>query len=193
MRYSALQTALTVALALCACSCSTCRTSATSEVSNSRFQETRDTVREQVVVAVHDTVMETKTITITKNEDGDTTFTSIVTERDRFRDRTAVKDKEEKLVVRTDTVYIEHKDSVSNTRSTLVASLAKNYTDLFLSSVWVVFFFTLKLVFHLLRTDIHLMGSGNVNYLLGRVATDNGGNNVIDKFCCFFIHIAMIH
>ena len=35
-----------------------------------------------------------------------------VTERDRQRDRKAVKDKEEKLVVRTDTVYIECKDSV---------------------------------------------------------------------------------
>lgn len=35
-----------------------------------------------------------------------------VTERDRQRDRKAVKDKEEKLVVRTDTVYIERKDSV---------------------------------------------------------------------------------
>ena len=35
-----------------------------------------------------------------------------VTERDRLRDRTAVKDKEEKLVVRTDTVYVERKDSV---------------------------------------------------------------------------------
>jgi len=60
--------------------------------------------------------METKTITITKDEDGDTTFTSIVTERDRFRDRKAVKDKEEKLVVRTDTVYVERKDSVSSVR-----------------------------------------------------------------------------
>ena len=65
-----------------------------------------------MVVAIHDTVMETKTITITKNEAGDTTFTSIVTERDRFRDRAAVKDKEEKLVVRTDTVYVERKDSM---------------------------------------------------------------------------------
>lgn len=72
----------------------------------------RDTVREQVVVAVHDTVMETKTITITKNEDGDTTFTSIVTERDRVRDRAAVRDKEEKLIVHTDTGYIERRDSV---------------------------------------------------------------------------------
>lgn len=73
---------------------------------------TRDSVREKVVVAVHDTVMETKTITITKNEAGDTTFTSIVTERDRVRDRAAVRDKEEKLIVRTDTVYIERRDSV---------------------------------------------------------------------------------
>jgi hypothetical protein len=79
---------------------------------------TRDTVREQVVVAVHDTVMETKTIThILRQaqdpiEKADTVFTSIVTERDRLRDRTAVKDKEEKLVVRTDTVYVERRDSV---------------------------------------------------------------------------------
>ena len=32
-------------------------------------------------------------------------------ERDRFRDSTAVRDKEEKLVVRMDTVYIERRDS----------------------------------------------------------------------------------
>ena len=63
------------------------------------------------MVAIHDTVMVTKTITITKNEVGDTTFTSIVTDRDRTRDRVAVRDKEEKLVVRTDTVYIERRDS----------------------------------------------------------------------------------
>ena len=82
------------------------------QVSSFRSQESRDTVREQVVVAVHDTIIETKTITITKNEAGDTTFTSIVTERDRLRDRLAVKDKEEKLIVRVDTVYMERRDSV---------------------------------------------------------------------------------
>ena len=96
-------------------SCSTQR-SLRSEVSSFRFQDSRDTIREQVVVAVHDTIIETKTITITKNEKGDTTFTSIVTERDRFRDRAAVRDKEEKLIVRTDTVYIEKRDSVSSFR-----------------------------------------------------------------------------
>ena len=73
---------------------------------------TRDTVREQVVVAVHDTLREVTTITVQLGQTGDTVKVAQVTERDRFRDRAAVKDKEEKLVVRTDTVYMEHKDSV---------------------------------------------------------------------------------
>jgi hypothetical protein len=90
---------------------------------------TRDTVREQVVVAVHDTVVETKTITITKNEDGDTTFTSIVTERDRFRDRAAVRDMEEKLVVQRDTVYIEKRDSVSTTNCTNFTNGKKSFVS----------------------------------------------------------------
>ena len=111
MRYSALQTALTVALALCVCSCSTTR-KATSEVLSSRFQDTRDTVREQVVVAIHDTLREVTTITVQLGQTGDTVKVAQVTERDRLRDRKAVKDKEEKLVVRTDTVYVERKDSM---------------------------------------------------------------------------------
>ena len=73
---------------------------------------TMDTVREQVVVAVHDTLREVTTITVQLDQTGDTVKVARVTERDRFRDRAAVKDKEEKLVVRTDTVYMEHKDSV---------------------------------------------------------------------------------
>lgn len=83
------------------------------EVSSFRLQDSRDSVRvEQVMVAVHDTVMVTKTITITKNVDGDTTFTSVVMERDRVRDRAQVKEKEERVVVKTDTVFIEKRDSV---------------------------------------------------------------------------------
>ena len=73
---------------------------------------TRDTVREQVVVAIHDTLREVTTITVQLGQTGDTVKVAQVTERDRFRDRKAVKDKVEKLVVRTDTVYIERKDSV---------------------------------------------------------------------------------
>lgn len=73
---------------------------------------TRDSVREQVVVAVHDTLREVTTITVQLGQAGDTVKVAQVTERDRFRDRAAVRDKEEKLIVRTDTVYVERRDSV---------------------------------------------------------------------------------
>ena len=72
-----------------------------------------------MVVAVHDTLREVTTITVQLDQTGDTVKVAQVTERDRFRDRTAVKDKEEKLVVRTDTVYIEHKDSVKVTNTNI--------------------------------------------------------------------------
>lgn len=72
----------------------------------------RDSVREQVVVAVHDTLREVTTITVQLGQAGDTVKVAQVTERDRFRDRAAVRDKEEKLIVRTDTVYVERRDSV---------------------------------------------------------------------------------
>lgn len=64
------------------------------------------------MVFVRDTLRETTVITVDRNEVGDTLFRSVVTDRDRIRDRVAVRDKEEKVVVRTDTVYIQKVDSV---------------------------------------------------------------------------------
>ena len=75
------------------------------------LQETRDTVREQVMVAVHDTIREITTITVQTNDAGDTLKVVQITDRDRARAREAVRDKEERLVVKTDTVYIEKRDS----------------------------------------------------------------------------------
>ena len=99
--------------ALLSVSCSVTRKA--SEVSSSTIQvssvETRDTVREQVMVAVHDTIREVTTITVQTNDAGDTLKVVQITDRDRARNREAVRDKEERLVVRTDTVYIEKRDS----------------------------------------------------------------------------------
>lgn len=93
--------------------CGTNRSAQKSEIKSLITEvELRDTVREQVMVAVSDTMREVTTITITENEKGDTVKTSIVTNRERIRDRAAVKDKEEKMIVRTDTVFIEKRDSV---------------------------------------------------------------------------------
>lgn len=99
-------------IALFATSCASSK-STTSEVSRSTFQDSRDSVRvEQVMVAVHDTIMETVTIVVRENEQGDTLRLEKTTERDRIRDRALVKEKEERVVVKTDTVFIEKRDSV---------------------------------------------------------------------------------
>ena len=62
-------------------------------------------------MAVHDTIREVTTITVQTNDVGDTVKVVQITDRDRARAREAVRDKEERLVVKTDTVYIEKRDS----------------------------------------------------------------------------------
>lgn len=67
---------------------------------------------EQVVVAVHDTIMETTTINVQTSEAGDTLRLVQITDRTRASNRAAVKDKEERVRVERDTVYVERRDSV---------------------------------------------------------------------------------
>ena len=123
MRYSALATVLIGLSALCWSSCASSRKATSSlqvlglakrqsRASAYGLHETRDTVRKQVMVAVHDTIREVTTITVQTNETGDTVKVVQITDRDRARAREAVRDKEERLVVKTDTVYIEKRDSV---------------------------------------------------------------------------------
>lgn len=109
-----------IALIVSAC-CSSRQVSAVHEASSLRFQDSRDSVKvEKVVVEVHDTVMETTTIVVDRNEAGDTLKLSTVTERDRVRDRAQVKDQHERVVMKHDTVYIATRDSsfVQNTNYT---------------------------------------------------------------------------
>ena len=73
---------------------------------------TTDTVREQVVVEVFDTLCEVTTIIIRENENGDTMKWVQVTERTRVSDRAAVRDNSAKTVIRTDTVFVVRRDSV---------------------------------------------------------------------------------
>lgn len=72
----------------------------------------RDTVREVVLVEVRDTVIETKTITITQNEAGDTLRFEKVTDRTRSRATTDVRNRTEDLTVERDSASVK-KDSVS--------------------------------------------------------------------------------
>lgn len=74
-------------------------------------QELRDSVRTERI-EVLDTLKEVTTITIRTNEVGDTMKVVQVTERDRIKNRDRVLDNHEKVVIRTDTVFIEKRDSV---------------------------------------------------------------------------------
>ena len=113
----------TFVIALVALIASACCSSrqATKEVSTStnsatstKVQEFKDSVKvEKVTVAVHDTIMETVTIVVDRNEAGDTLKLSTVTERDRIRDRAQVRNQHERVVVKTDTVFVATRDSVS--------------------------------------------------------------------------------
>lgn len=110
-----------VLIALIASACCSSRQTAVSEFQGTKFQDSRDSVKvEKVVVEVHDTVMETTTIVVDRDEAGDTVRLSTVTERDRVRDRAQVKNQHERVVTKHDTVYIATRDSsyVQNTNNT---------------------------------------------------------------------------
>ena len=115
------RTLVIVLVALIVSACSSSQSTAVSEFQDSRVQGSRDSVRvEQVMVAVHDTMMETKTITITKNVDGDTLRLTQITDRTRASAMSDVRSKKEDVRVRVDTVYVEKRDSsyVQNTNGT---------------------------------------------------------------------------
>ncbi len=107
--------------ALCVSACCTTHKAST----NQRFERsevaTRDTVREQVMVEVHDTVRETTTITVILRQAQDSSRTDDtvkviqITDRERSHDVAQLKDKSEKIIVNSDSA-IQH-DSVVVTES----------------------------------------------------------------------------
>ena len=111
MRYSALQTAIIGLSALFLGSCSTQR-SLRSEV-RSLTTELRSTeARDSVTIELRDTLREVTTITIDRNDKGDTLFRSVVTDRERVRNAADVRSKTVDVRVVRDTVYVEKRDSV---------------------------------------------------------------------------------
>ena len=65
-----------------------------------------------MAVEVHDTITVTTTITVDRNDKGDTLRVATVKERDKVRDRLQLKVKSSELRVVHDTVFIERRDSV---------------------------------------------------------------------------------
>ena len=100
-------------LALSSTGCSVQRQASSSERSLRTETVTRDTVWQQVVVAVRDTLREVTTITLQQNDQGDTLKLVQVTDRTRASNREGYRDREEKIVFKTDTFYIEKTDTVT--------------------------------------------------------------------------------
>ena len=99
---------------LCVTGCGTMRRTAVSRSEELRTTELRSTeARDSVVVELRDTLVETTTITIDRNEVGDTLKVVQVTDRTRAASRDRVREAKEKVVVKTDTVYVERRNSVS--------------------------------------------------------------------------------
>ena len=89
------------------------RRTVTSEATDLRIQESKEvTARDSVVVELRDTLVETTTITIDRNEVGDTLKVVQVTDRERVCSRADVRSKKEEARVVRDTVYIEKRDSL---------------------------------------------------------------------------------
>ena len=89
-------------------------------------------------VEVHDTLREVTTITVNRNDRGDTLRLVQVTERDRYRYRDRVRDVHQKTVVKTDTVYVAIRDSVSSSKFQGSIVQGSNKKNSFVSSLkWI--------------------------------------------------------
>lgn len=113
MRYSASATALTALTVLCLTSSSVSRRASSSERLLRTETVTRDTVWQQVEVAVHDTLREVTIITLQKNDQGDTLKLVQVTDRTRASRSSDLREKKERTEVRVDTVYLERTDTLT--------------------------------------------------------------------------------
>ena len=113
-------------LALCVQSCSVQRT-AVSRSEELRTTELRSTEsRDSVTIELRDTLKEVTTITIDRNDAGDTLRVTQVTDRTRASVRDRVKDVEVRIVEKTDTVYVAVRDSVQVTTTNLSNPTNKN-------------------------------------------------------------------
>lgn len=139
MRYRGLMTVLIAVSALCLAGCASTKQTAIKEVSSFKVQDSREQeARDSVRLELRDTLMEVTTVTVQLNETGDTVKVSTVTDRTRASVRDRVKDVEVRTVVKTDTVYIERRDSVRVSSSTIQDSGSTNRTSPVVSALkWV--------------------------------------------------------
>ena len=145
MRYNAWATVLIGLSALCWTSCgSTKQISRETETRANTNYTNVTNERDSVVIAERDTLKEVTTITVQLNEIGDTVKVSTITDRTRASSRDRVRDVEIKVVERTDTVYVEKRDSVMVQNTGLTNPTDKKNT--FVSSLKWIFWILIGLI-----------------------------------------------
>lgn len=106
--------------------CASTKQTASKEVLSFKVQDTREQeARDSVVIEFRDTLKEVTTVTVQLNELGDTVKVSTVTDRTRASDRSQLRDKSEKIIVKVDTVYVERRDSVQVDRGQLTGDSSR--------------------------------------------------------------------
>ncbi len=114
-----------VLIALTASACSSSRQVAKTESTELRINgsteeringSTEIRINGSTEVAVRDTIVETTTIVVRENEAGDTLRLERVTDRTRAVSRDNIAAYRTKTVIKTDTVFVERRDSVAESR-----------------------------------------------------------------------------
>ena len=111
MRFKRLTAALIGLTALWLTGCGVSRTATNTSVESRVAEERITEARDSVVVELRDTLKEVTTVTVDRNDVGDTLRVTTVTDRTRASVRDRVRDVEVKIVEKTDTVYVERRDS----------------------------------------------------------------------------------
>ena len=93
--------------------------------------------RDSVALELRDTVREVTTITIDRNETGDTLRLTQVTERERSRERDRFRVQDSRLMVVHDTVYVERKDTVAVNDSRFMVHDENRPSTLILTLKWI--------------------------------------------------------
>ena len=107
-----------------------------SQETSVRSRETSDSVSRQTRIVERDTLREVTTITVQTNERGDTVKVVQVTDLTRARNRDTTTDRQEKTVTRTDTVFIERRDSTAVSTTTVTNQKEGFWTKLRSTLKW---------------------------------------------------------
>ena len=131
---------------LCVSACGTSREATRSEAYGlTAYELNRDSLQ-VTAYSLQDSLIEVTTITIDRNEVGDTLKQSIVTDRLRARNREKAKEVEVRTVVKHDTVYIAKRDSLQVTAYGLEGSDASPVSSKLLSCLKWIFWIIVGLI-----------------------------------------------